>query len=193
MRWATSIAAIALAPAALLAQDRLKTMPGYEQYLRMSREIPTAITPGALAASWVDEGKALEYTRDGRRYRFEIATRQTSELGPGVPAARGQGPPAPPARGRQVESATSPDHALRAFYRDRNMWLSSPDGSHELAITTDGSAQSRVKYGTGTWVYGEELEQRTAMWWSPDSRRIAYYRFDESQVPDYYLALNQTR
>ena len=31
------------------------------------------------------------------------------------------------------------------------------------------------------------------MWWSPDSRRIAYYRFDEKQVPDYYLQVDQTQ
>jgi dipeptidyl-peptidase-4 len=30
------------------------------------------------------------------------------------------------------------------------------------------------------------------MWWSPDGKRLAYYRFDESNVPDYLLALNQT-
>ena len=28
------------------------------------------------------------------------------------------------------------------------------------------------------------------MWWSPDSKKLAYYRFDESKVPDYYVALN---
>ena len=31
------------------------------------------------------------------------------------------------------------------------------------------------------------------MWWSPDSRKLAYYRFDEKQVPDYYLQLEQTK
>jgi dipeptidyl-peptidase-4 len=48
-----------------------------------------------------------------------------------------------------------------------------------------------VKYGTASWVYGEELSQRTAMWWSPDSRRLAYYRFDEHDVRDYFLVANQ--
>ena len=31
------------------------------------------------------------------------------------------------------------------------------------------------------------------MWWSPDSKKIAFYRFDESSVPDYFLQLDQTR
>jgi dipeptidyl-peptidase-4 len=41
-------------------------------------------------------------------------------------------------------------------------------------------------------VYGEELDQNTAMWWSTNSQKIAFYRFDESQVRDYYLQLDQT-
>ena len=35
-------------------------------------------------------------------------------------------------------------------------------------MTTDGSEKDRIKYGTASWVYGEELAQTTAMWWSPD-------------------------
>jgi dipeptidyl-peptidase-4 len=31
------------------------------------------------------------------------------------------------------------------------------------------------------------------MWWSPDSRKLAYYRFDEKPVPDYFLQLDQTK
>ena len=56
-----------------------------------------------------------------------------------------------------------------------------------------GSEKSRVKYGTASWVYGEELSQRTAMWWSPDGKKLAFYRFDESKVPDFYLATNLTK
>jgi dipeptidyl-peptidase-4 len=31
------------------------------------------------------------------------------------------------------------------------------------------------------------------MWWSPDGRKIAFYRFDESRNEDYYLAVEQTK
>ncbi len=96
-------------------------------------------------------------------------------------------------RGRQAASAESPDKSLKAFYRDRNLWVSDADGAGEVAITTDGSEKDRIKYGTASWVYGEELDQTTAMWWSPDSSKLAYYRFDEKPVPDYYLQLDQTK
>ena len=63
----------------------------------------------------------------------------------------------------------------------------------ETPITTDGSEKDRIKYGTASWVYGEELDQTTAIWWAPNSRKVAYYRFDEKPVPDYFLQLDQTK
>jgi dipeptidyl-peptidase 4 len=101
-------------------------------------------------------------------------------------------PPIVVARGRQADCAVSPDRKLKAFYRDRNLWLANFDGSNERALTTDGSERTRIKYGTASWVYGEELGQTTAIWWSPDSTKVGFYRFDESQVKDYYLQTDQT-
>ena len=176
------------------AQDRLKSMPGYTQYDRMSREIPAAVKSGALAVTWTS-GHTFEYARDGKRYRYDVLTKSAAELGDGssqLQAGRG-GRGGGPARGRQVDSAMSPDGKFKATYRDRNLWLSDPSGAGEIAITSDGSETTRIKYGTASWVYGEELSQTTAMWWSPDSTKIAYYRFDEQKVPDYFLQMDQTK
>ncbi len=195
---AAALAGVLFLPAAAAAQDRLKTMPGYEQYQRMSREIAGAVKPGTLTAVWKDGGKALEYPKDGKTWRYDVATKATTEVtaaveaAPAAPGGRG-GFGGGPARGRQVASADSPDKTMKAFYRDRNLYLSDPAGANEVAVTTDGSEKARVKYGTASWVYGEELSQTTAMWWSPDGRKLAYYRFDETQVPDYVLQMNQTK
>jgi dipeptidyl-peptidase-4 len=184
-----------------LAQDRLKTYPGYDRYTTMSKEMQGALKSGALQITWKDDGKAFEYVRDGKTWRFDIASKKTIELGEAAPAAggrpgfggqrgqRGGGV----ARGRQFTEAVSPDKKLKAFYRDRNLWLSDADGKNELAVTTEGDEKARIKYGTASWVYGEELSQSTAMWWSPDSTKIAFYRFDESKVPDYFLQMDQTK
>jgi len=185
----------------LRAQDRLRTMPGYDQYQKMSREIPGSVKLGSLSVTWIDKGQAFEYSKDGKTYRYDIAARKAEEAGDAKPGSErperrsgrrgrtGGGP----ARGRQFSSAASPDGKLKAFYRDRNLWLSDAKGEHETPITTDGNDKARIKYGTASWVYGEELFQRDAMWWSPDSKKIAYYRFDESQVPDFFLQLSQTK
>lgn len=196
------------------AQDRLKKMPGYEQYQKMSREIPGSVKMGTMSVSWVEGGKAFDYQKDGKTYRYDFATGKAEESskegkiatkggeGPGGRRGRqgggggqgggGRGGVGGVERGRQSTSGTSPDGKLKAVYRDRNLWMSDAKGQNETAITTDGSEKNRIKYGTASWVYGEELRQRTAMWWSPDSKKIAYYRFDESKVPDFYLQLGQT-
>jgi dipeptidyl-peptidase-4 len=190
-----------LAPTNTGAQDRLKTMPGYEQFQKMSGEISGSIKSGSLSVVWKGEGQAFEYRKDGKAYRYTIATRATAEV---APTGENNSPP-PGAfggrrreaggleRGRQYNSAPSPNEKLKAFYHDRNLWLSDANGAAETAVTTDGSEKTRVKYGSASWVYGEELDQNTAIWWSPDSKKIAFYRFDESAVPDYFLQLDQTK
>ena len=186
------------------AQDRLKGMPGYQQYQKMTGEITGAVKSGEVrSVAWAADGKSFEYTHEGKRYRFDFSSRASTALGEAAaPPAGGRGRGAGQGqggqtieRGRQAASAESPDGKLKAFYKDYNLWLSDASGANETAITTDGSDSKdvRVKYGTASWVYGEELGQRTAMWWSPDSRKIAYYRFDERQVLDYNLQLDQTK
>jgi dipeptidyl-peptidase 4 len=190
-----------VAPTTTGAQDRLKTMPGYEQFQKMSGEISGSIKSGSLSVVWKDGGQAFEYRKDGKAYRYTIATRTTAEV-----AQSGENNPPPQGafggrrreaggleRGRQYNSALSPNEKLKAFYRDRNLWLSDANGAAETAVTTDGNEKTRVKCGSASWVYGEELDQTTAMWWSPDSKKIAFYRFDESAVPDYFLQLDQTK
>jgi len=194
---ATVLSAAAMAMP-LRAQDRLKAYPGYEQFQKMSREIPGSVKLGALMVQWKEDGSSFEYAWDGKRYRYDVSTRQATAIGDAagaLPAGGrgGRGGQGGPARGRQFDSAESPDKTKKAFYKDRNLWLSAADGSNAIALTTDGSEKDRIKYGTASWVYGEELAQRTAMWWSPDSKKIAFYRFDEKQVPDFYLQMNQTQ
>ncbi len=193
------LAALAVLTAATAAQDRLKSMPGYEQYLKMSKEMTGAVKPGSLSVTWKDP-LTFEYTRDSKIYRYDVAKKIATEVGPapeqaggGMRGAGARGQGGAPERGRQVASAPSPDGKLKAFYRDRNLWMSDAAGANEVALTTDGNEKDRIKYGTASWVYGEELGQTTAMWWSPDSTKLAYFRFDEKQVDDYFLQLDQTK
>jgi dipeptidyl-peptidase 4 len=196
------LAAAGLFLGTLDAQDRLKTMPGYEQYARVSKELNGAVRPGTIQATWKD-ATSFEYLKDGKQFRYDVVKKVATEAGAAPEQSaggqRGQraGGSAAPERGRQVASTSSPDGTLKAFYRDMNLWLSNAEGGAEQPVTTDGvddpARKVRIKYGTASWVYGEELSQTTAMWWSPDSRKIAYYRFDEKDVDLYYLQLDQTK
>ncbi|MGC8892885.1 MAG: DPP IV N-terminal domain-containing protein [Candidatus Saccharicenans sp.] len=184
-----------LIPAQLFSQQRLKTYPNYDRYEKISKEIREVIKPGALRVTWKDEGRALEFSRDGKQWRFDLETKKLTEIGKAqeqtlMPFGRRAGMPE---RGRQFTTAESPDKKFKAVYRDRNVYLVDNTSQAEFPITTDGSEKTRLKYGTASWVYGEELEQITAMWWSPDSKKLAFYRFNEKDVPDYYLELDQTK
>ncbi len=185
----TSLCALPLA-----AQDRLKAYPGYEQYSKMQPQMAGAVRPGALTVSWKSP-TAFEYAWEGKLHRFDAVTRTATVVGDAPEARTGRGGRGGgPERGRQFDTAESPDKTKKAFYRDRNLWISDvATGGNEKQVTTDGSEKDRIKYGTASWVYGEELGQVTAMWWSPDSTKLAYYRFDEKQVPDYFLQLDQTK
>ena len=173
-------------------------MPRYDRYEKMRRDISGSVKRGEVSPTWGADGKSLSYTRDGKTFRYDFATNQSIE-GPPVEAAatpparrgrRGGGGQGAPARGRQFSSANSPDETLKAFYRDRNLYISKPDGTGEVAVTTEGNEKARTKYGIASWVYGEELGVREAMWWSPDSKKLAFYGFDESKVKDYFLAMS---
>ena len=181
------------------AQDRLRTLPGYEQYQRMAAQIGGAVRPGELSVTWSHDSRSFEYQRDGKRFRFDVDARRAQAIGEARSepprTGRGRSGRGTPERGRQFTSAESPDGKLRAVHdeRTRNVHLVDVASGAETPITTDGSREKRVKYGTASWVYGEELGQRTAMWWSPGGTRLAFYRFDESPVSDYHLQLDQTK
>src|SRR5690606_17557285 len=114
------------------------TMPGYDQYQRMAGLRQGAVQLGSINAMWLDDASAFDYQLDGKRYRYDVAARRATELEPAAGDRDGMGR-GRPERGRQFDSAPSPDSTLKAFYRDRNLWLSRADGSDEKAITTEGS------------------------------------------------------
>ncbi|HEX4682149.1 MAG TPA: DPP IV N-terminal domain-containing protein [Gemmatimonadaceae bacterium] len=193
--------AVACAASAAQAQDRLKTMPGYEQYARMAGQIATAV-PGrgrfGGVATWSADSRSVDFANGAQMLRYDLSLKKIVPV-PDTPqqqAGNGRGRGnfgAMPERGRQYASAIAPAGDHRAIYRDRNVWLGDSSGNNAVPVTTDGSEKSRVKYGTASWVYGEELSQRTAMWWAPNGKKLAFYRFDESKVPDFYLATGLTR
>ena len=85
------------------------------------------------------------------------------------------------ANGSQQLATFSPDGTKIAFVRDNNLFVKLMDGD-EFAVTTDG-ASNEIINGAPDWVYEEEFGFSKAFAWSPDSRRIAWMRFDEREVP----------
>ncbi len=180
------------------AQQWIKNMPGYEQYKKMSPKIRKSVKQGRISAKWADDGKSFQYSFDGKRYIFDVKKKKSI-----IDEGKAEKEESPyerymrmyknaPARGRQYAIETSPDKKLVANYRNGNVFIVDSAGTNEITVTIEGSVEKRFTFGTATWVYGEELSQRHAMWWSPDSKKLAFYHFDMSKVRNYYLQYEQT-
>ena len=79
----------------------------------------------------------------------------------------------------------SPDSKFAVYAKDNNLFVAEIGGS-EKAITTDGE-WNKVINGTADWVYEEEYGFTKGYAISPDSKKIAYLRFDESEVPEFEM------
>src|SRR5450432_1316973 len=95
--------------------------------------------------------------------------------------ASGKITPLSAAPGLQMFAKFSPDGRRVAFGRANNLFVTDLATHEERALTNDGS--DVVINGTSDWVYEEELAIRDAFRWSPDSKRIAFWRFDQSPIP----------
>jgi dipeptidyl-peptidase-4 len=87
-----------------------------------------------------------------------------------------------------LHATFSPDGSKVAFVRDNNIYYKDLQTGRVVAVTRDG-ARNRIINGNCDWVYEEEFEFTRAYDWSPDSRYIAYYRFDESRVREYTMTM----
>jgi dipeptidyl-peptidase 4 len=79
----------------------------------------------------------------------------------------------------------SPDGKQVAFTKNNNLYSIDINSGLETKYTNDGS--DLIYNGFSSWVYYEEILGRAtrykAFWWSPDSKKIAFMRFDDSKVP----------
>ena len=84
-----------------------------------------------------------------------------------------------------VNLTYSPDSTKLAFTRNNDLYVVDIASKVETRLTFDGS--DVILNGYASWVYYEEIFGRAsryrAFWWSPDSKKIGFYRFDNSQVP----------
>jgi dipeptidyl-peptidase-4 len=130
----------------------------------------------------IDETKILFRTGTERIYRrsfraeyyiFDIKTKKLSHLSE---------------NGKQSYATFSPDGMKVAYVRGNDLFIANTGRSQEYRVTTDG-ALNRIINGSTDWVYEEEFEFTKSFHWSPDSRKIAFYKFDESQVKEYNMQI----
>ena len=141
--------------------------------------------PIPRAWKWIDKDEVI-FTYDGTyadSTAFAVNAR-TGKRTEGVtsPAKYSEFPIKPEGA---VNMTYSPDSTKIAFTRNNDLYVVDIASGAETRLTHDGS--DVILNGYASWVYYEEIFGRPsrykAFWWSPDSRKIGFYRFDNSQVP----------
>lgn len=91
--------------------------------------------------------------------------------------------------GEKISYATlSPDNNKVAFVKENNLFLVDLATNKTTQITTDGE-WNKIINGAADWVYEEEFSMAQAFKWSPDGKKIAFIRFDETHVPEFNMQL----
>ncbi len=85
---------------------------------------------------------------------------------------------------QETNPTYSPDSSMVASTSGGDLFVRPAAGGQAIRLTEDGS--DVILNGYASWVYYEEIFGRPsrykAFWWSPDSRKLAFYRFDNSVV-----------
>lgn len=89
---------------------------------------------------------------------------------------------------KQLYPTFSPDDKKIAFIKNNNLFYKEISSNTEIQITKDGE-WNKIINGKSDWVYEEELELTRAYEWNATSDKIAYLKFDETNVKDYTIPL----
>lgn len=163
--------------------------------------------PGTVSGvRWAEDGKSVQFENEDQKYRFDLDSHELTKVEEteeeGKEGTESNSTPGPrrrggysdtntgkyigrPTRGRQYTQVDSPDGQWEAHYENWNLILKSKDSDDVVHVTTEGD--ENIHYGTASWVYGEELRQTKAIWWTPDSKKVLYYKFNDTDVEKFYL------
>ncbi len=84
------------------------------------------------------------------------------------------------------EPTFSPNGNKIAYAFNNNLYVKDLQSGEEIQITSDGKKNS-IKNGITDWVYEEEFAFVRAFEWNTDGNKIAFIRFDETNVPEFSM------
>jgi dipeptidyl-peptidase 4 len=120
-----------------------------------------------------DEEPIYRYSFKANYFVFDLASKKITPVS---------------TQGKQLYATFSPDGSKVAFVRDNNIFVKDLKTGNEKQITNDGKINHIIN-GRLDWVYEEEFQFERAFFWSRDGKRIAYYKMDESDVPEYSMTV----
>ena len=80
----------------------------------------------------------------------------------------------------------SPSGDKVAYVNSNNLFIKDLSNGKTIQITTDGELNQIIN-GATDWVYEEEFGLTQAFFWSPDGKKIAFYKFDEREVNEFSM------
>jgi dipeptidyl-peptidase-4 len=88
--------------------------------------------------------------------------------------------------GQVQEPTFSPDGTKIAYAKANDLYIYDITSRNTTRVTNDG-VKNAVINGITDWVYEEEFAFVRAFDWSTDSKKLAYIKFDESEVPQFSM------
>ena len=133
-----------------------------------------------------DETKLLIFTNAKQVWRYEtrgdywvydITTKKLQQLGSQLP------------KSSLMFAKFSPNGNKVAYISKHNIYVEDLSNSITTQLTKDGT--EKIINGTFDWVYEEELGCRDGFRWSDDSKHIAFWQIDATQIKN-FLMINNT-
>lgn len=87
---------------------------------------------------------------------------------------------------KQQYAELSPKGDRAAFVRQNNLFWVDLGSGEETQITSDGKFNTIIN-GAADWVYEEEFGFAKAWFWSPEGSKIAFYKFNEERVEEFFM------
>lgn len=94
------------------------------------------------------------------------------------------------AEGKQQLATFSPNSDNVAYVFENNLYIKNQDSKKITQVTADGKYNETIN-GAPDWVYEEEFGFAKAFDWNADGTKLAYYKFDEKDVPVFSMDMFQ--
>lgn len=85
--------------------------------------------------------------------------------------------------GKQMYATFSPSGNKIGYVRANNLYILDAATGGTIQVTEDGEYNNIIN-GATDWVYEEEFSMSRGFFWNKDGSKIAFYKFDESEVKE---------